>query len=751
MSMDLAKILNQLDEAISSGRGYEGEDILKDGIRQAVEENDNGILLQLLNEILGYYREYSRSEESYQIAEQILALLQRMGLEGSIPYATSLLNIANAYRAGGRLDESMDFYNQVQEIYDRAVSRDSIFRASFLNNKALLCQEMIRYDEAIALLNEALDIVEKLDAKFEIAVTHTNLANSYLGINEYEKAFEEALTAKGVYEEIDNLDPHYASCIYVAGLCCRKSGKVEDAEKYLNEALSFVESNLGKNEFYYRILDEIKRLKNDNPKSGLFICKALYEKCLAPVIAAEFAEYKDKIAVGLVGKGSDCYGFDDELSRDHDWGPDLCIFVSKETYEAIGDRLEAAYNNLPEEFEGFKKAPKVSGRQRRGVFIIEDFFKGLLGVWPVSLEQFTMLEDYSLSECVNGVIFTDPQGIITGIRKNIAKGYPQPILFRKLAQASALFSQTGQYNYLRMAQRGDELTAQMMLNDAIKYAMKLAHYIENRFPPHDKWLHESCKSLSIAGDFLPLLESRDINGLGRYFAQVMYAAGYISDVDDYLDHHTVELMFKSQASMLPKEKLVDAIVKLEFEAFDKVENEGGRASCQNNFKTFKIMRSSQYLTWYYPMLLQYYYDFDREFSYGHNLITEKYGRMMASTAPEKYEEIKDNFPAISPEKATIIEQIVKIQVDWMDDFAKRFPKLANQARSIHTIEDNAYNTSYETYLRGEISTYSDRMLELYGRFIVGLFQKGENLADQTMLNTAKMYGYDSLEAAEENG
>ncbi|MCQ2524569.1 MAG: DUF4125 family protein [Lachnospiraceae bacterium] len=746
--MDLAAVLNKLDEAISNGRGIEGEAILKEGIASAIEENDNGILLQLLNELLGYYREYSRVEESYQIADNIRALLSQMGLEGSIPYATSLLNIANAYRAGGRLDDSMAMYEQVKEIYDRSVSRDSIFRASFLNNKALLSQEMGNNEDAVTLLMEALSIVEKKDAKFEIAVTHSNLANSYMGLGNFEKAFGEALLAKKVYEEIDNLDPHYASCLYVAGICSRHFGNLEDASKYLNDALSFVESNLGKNEFYYRIADEIKRLSPESENSGMAISKAYYEECLAPVIDEKLSAYKDKIAVGLIGKGSDCFGYDDELSRDHDWGPDLCIFVSKETYEAIGDKLEEIYVNLPKEYRGYKKAPVVSSHKRRGVFIIEDFFKEILGIWPVTIDKFPMLSDYNLAECVNGQLFTDPEKTMTNIRKQMAKGYPMPFLFRKLAQAASMFSQCGQYNYIRMAQRGDELTAQMMLNDAIKQAMKLAHYIENKYPPHDKWLHESCKKLSIAPDLLPLLETRDIDGLGKFFAQIMYQAGFISDTDDYLDHHAQELVFKADISMLSDEKLVEEIVKKEFEAFDQVRNEGGRASCQNDFKTFKIMRSSQYMTWNRMMLMQYYYDFVREFNKGHNLITEKYGRMMASTAPERYEEIKDNFPDISKEKESIIESIVKIQVDWMNEFAKTYPKLADDARSISTSEDSAYNTSYETYLRGEISTYSDRMLEMYGRFIANLSRAGKNLAKETIVNTVKQYGYDSLEKAE---
>ena len=148
------------------------------------------------------------------------------------------------------------------------------------------------------------------------------------------------------------------------------------------------------------------------------------------------------------------------------------------------------------------------------------------------------------------------------------------------------------------------------------------------------------------------------------------------------------------------------------------------------------------------MLLQNLYDFDREFKLNHNLITEKYGRMMQSTDPKRYEEIKDNFPEVGPDKAAIIEEIVAMQVSWMEEFATKYPKLGRRARSIHSNEDFEYETSYETYLRGEISTYSDKMLELYAKYIVSFAQSGKNVAEEIMKQSVRMYGYDSLEAAE---
>lgn len=198
-----------------------------------------------------------------------------------------------------------------------------------------------------------------------------------------------------------------------------------------------------------------------------------------------------------------------------------------------------------------------------------------------------------------------------------------------------------------------------------------------------------------------------------------------------------------------KEQLVDEIVQMEWKAFDQVKNEGGRAGCQDDFTTFEIMRKSQYMTWTTEMLTRYKADFALQTEKGWNPITEKYARMMESTTPEKYAQLADSLPPLPEEKKAIIEGIVSIQVAWMEAFATQYPKVAGNARSIHTYEDTPYNTSYETYLRGELGTYSDEMLLLYGAFIAGLAKAGQNLAEQIMTQTVHMYGYPDLKTAEE--
>ena len=154
------------------------------------------------------------------------------------------------------------------------------------------------------------------------------------------------------------------------------------------------------------------------------------------------------------------------------------------------------------------------------------------------------------------------------------------------------------------------------------------------------------------------------------------------------------------------------------------------------------------MAWNEELLVSYLKDLKDADSKGWNLITEKYARMMESTTPWEFEKIKASLPMRAADRIAIQEEIIGIQIEWMEEFARKYPKMAGNARSIHTYEDTPFNTSYETYLRGELGTYSEETFLLYGRFIVSIKMQGQNLAYNIMNNTAKLYGYSSVEDAE---
>lgn len=779
--LDMDRILAQVDALYEENKGEEAERLMKRSIEEATERQDDGSRLHLLNELLGYYRETSQSEKVFETAREALAHAERMGLEGTVPYGTTLLNVATAYRACGRLKEAKAYYGQVQEIYDSQLAQDDRRMAGLKNNLALLHQELGEFAEAKERLLEALDIVSGQGAAYETAVTCANLASTYVQLNEIEKAKEYALKSIELFQREKVADSHYAAALATLGACCYHRGDYDGALRQYRQAMETVERNLGRNEYYRRLQENAaaceRALSESRQGVGLKLAREYYEEFGKPMIEKLFSKYSNKIAVGLAGRGSECFGYDDEASRDHDWGPDFCMWVTDETYGEIGEALQKAYGQLPEEYKGYRRSPRVNGKGRRGVIRISEFYRGLVGADTYEDIDWQSVSDAGLAAAVNGEIFRDDEGIFRAFRDRLKQGYPEGIRYLKLAESAARFSQTAQYNYPRMMGRGDLVTARMMAWDGVKEAMKLQHYIEGKYPPHDKWLYRSLQnweagrevgilisdlSCRLAGVEDPWADveaeqtgqpkgdavAKRFERLGAYFATQLYREGFISDTDSYLDAHSAELAYKASLTARDNAALVEEIARLEFEAFDKVKNEGGRASCQNDWGTFSIMRKSQYLTWDRAMLMQYLYDFHREYARGHNLIEEKYGRMMESTAPEKYEEIKSHFPELTQEKKEIIEQIVRFQVGWMEDFSERYPELAGNARSIHTSEDDASNTSYETYLRGELGTYSDKMLELYGRYVVSAARAGRNLTYDIMELNVKMYGYESVEDAE---
>ncbi|MFU0539741.1 DUF4125 family protein [Gardnerella vaginalis] len=197
------------------------------------------------------------------------------------------------------------------------------------------------------------------------------------------------------------------------------------------------------------------------------------------------------------------------------------------------------------------------------------------------------------------------------------------------------------------------------------------------------------------------------------------------------------------------QNLAEEITKLEWQQFQLTENEGGRANCQGDWQTFHIMRMSQFLTWPLDLQESYKQDLERANSDGSNLITEKYARMMESTAPEIFERtIKPYIKPILEPRKSAQEQIILTQVKWAADFRERYPHLGLAMRVLKTSEDTAENTSFETYLRGELSTYSAETFAKYQRFVNNLRAENLNLTQMIITNTVHMYGYDSLESAE---
>lgn len=236
---------------------------------------------------------------------------------------------------------------------------------------------------------------------------------------------------------------------------------------------------------------------------GLEICRLFYEEYGKPMIENEFSEYKDRIAVGLVGEGSECLGFDDEISRDHDFEAGFCMFLTREDYDKIGFKLERAYSKLPKEFMGIKRNfTQAVGGSRHGVFVIDEFYIKHLGVSeiPNDLTWWLYNPHTSLLNACNGEIFVDTLGKFSEIRNTLKQGYPEDIRRKKLAGHTIFMAQSGQYNYKRCIERGENGAGQLAIFEFVKNAISTIYLLNNEYEPFYKWAYKGLRNLKILGD-----------------------------------------------------------------------------------------------------------------------------------------------------------------------------------------------------------------------------------------------------------
>lgn len=241
---------------------------------------------------------------------------------------------------------------------------------------------------------------------------------------------------------------------------------------------------------------------------GLEIAGKYYETYGRQMILEQFPDIADQTAAGLVGYGSECFGFDDEISRDHDYGPSFCIWLPREVYIKYGEEMQAAYDALPKEFMGCAaRVEEEQGKGRVGVLCMEDFYLGILGrdSVPETAGEWFAVSEAALATATNGEVFEDPCGKFTAVREALMAYYPKEVWLKKLAESLARAAQAGQYNYARAMKRGERIAAEIALTEFVKEAMQVVYLLNKKYAPFYKWMHRGMKELAICGEIGDML------------------------------------------------------------------------------------------------------------------------------------------------------------------------------------------------------------------------------------------------------
>jgi len=234
---------------------------------------------------------------------------------------------------------------------------------------------------------------------------------------------------------------------------------------------------------------------------GLPLSRGYWNACL-PILQRGLAAHWTSCAFGLVGEGSECFGFDDSISQDHDWGPAFCVWVPRAEFPAVSDAIERTLEQCPATFQGYPARLLPSRRAGRvGPFAIEAFYASFIGLDrpPQGWAEWRAIPEYALAACTNGEVFLDACGQFTAFREALCAYYPEELRRKKIAARCMIMAQAGQYNLPRSLCREALPAAMLSAARFAEAALSMVFLLNRRFMPFYKWAARMAGGLPVLG------------------------------------------------------------------------------------------------------------------------------------------------------------------------------------------------------------------------------------------------------------
>jgi len=563
-AFDLQEFLTGLEVIFAAHAGPDrAAPFILEALARAEALGDDGARLSIMNELLGLYRSLGRHDEGALVARDALALADDMGLAGTDAYATTLINVATAHRAAGRHAEALEVYSEALAVSRVTMGEGDRRLAALHNNLSILHGDMGDKRRANEELDAALAILTATStdpgSDLDIATTLTNLSLVChdLGLGAEATAHAQRsleIFRRGGHES----DAHYAAALAGHAEACFRTGRFDDAVAMYRTALGIIADCYGDSSDAYAVtaanLAEAEAALAQSvigaaqapstsrghvtyPNSadtgsrghvtyqpsaqpavaepavaepaikGLALARAFWEAHGKPMVAERYPEHSGRIAAGLVGHGSECYGFDDAASRDHDFGPGFCLWLTAADHAAIGDRLQADYDALPREFLGAgprRETPRASGHNRRvGVFEIGAFFESLTGASTAPPgdrpHEWLLIDEATLAAATNGAVFADPLGAFGAARDGFRR-MPADVRRALIGRRLGMMAQAGQYNVPRMLDRADGEAAWLSVAEFVGATASAVFLLNGPstvgYLPYYKWRFAALRELA---------------------------------------------------------------------------------------------------------------------------------------------------------------------------------------------------------------------------------------------------------------
>lgn len=536
-------------------------DYLEKAIHMCRSQKNDKKLIEILNEYSGSLRNVGRYDDAIAAIDESLRLYEQSDTYTPQTYATILINLGNTYREKKSYYEAETHLLKAKDIF-QSVGDTSYAYIGLLNNLSLLYRDTNNYETAHELQLEAVRLLEPTEYQVPLAISYNNLYEISKHIKGARELSPQVYLDKAAYilrREVGTEHPMYAAVLNNRADYEMEQHHYDVALNLYREALPIVKHNYGvESQAYQSVLhnldyvkDLIKTLQQEAPcyrQTGLELGRELAHQ-VAQDMELNLPDLVPHMCLALVGTGSECLGFDDTISEDHDFTKRCQLFLPADTYTANKDRLQSYFKNYA---YGTVQIESIS-----------DFYKRytLYPEGPQCEKEFRRIPQDLLCTATNGEVFLDNFGSFTHIRQRLLAYYPEDIRLRKIAYELNQLAQSGQYNLPRMLQRGDSIAASLALHQFIHHYMLLVHLLNKSYAPFYKWLYRHSCNLPILGNMVkhgiaelldaPITDTKShIDRLCNAIIQELQRNGLSTSPIDFLTYQAKEVIQRIQDPLL---------------------------------------------------------------------------------------------------------------------------------------------------------------------------------------------------------
>lgn len=539
-------------------------DYLEKAIHLCRTQKNDKKLIEILNEYSGSLRNVGRYDDAITAIDESLRLYEKSDTYTPQTYATILINLGNTYREKKSYYEAETHLLKAKEIF-QSVGDTSYAYIGLLNNLSLLYRDTNNYETAHELQLEAVRLLEPTEYQVPLAISYNNLYEISKHVKGKQELSPQVYLDKAAYilrREVGTEHPMYAAVLNNRADFEMEQHHYDVALNLYREALPIVKHNYGvESQAYQSVLhnleyvkDLIKTLQQEVPchrQTGLELGRELAHQ-VAQDIELNLPDLAPYMCLALVGTGSECLGFDDVISEDHDFTKRCQLFLPADIYETNKERLQSYFKNYA---YGTVQVECISEFYQRYTLYPEG---------PQCEKEFRRVPQDLLCTATNGEVFLDNFGSFTHIRQRLLAYYPEDIRLRKIAYELNQLAQSGQYNLPRMLQRGDTIAASLALHQFVHHYMLLVHLFNKSYAPFYKWLYRHSCTLPILGNTVkhgiielldaPITDTKShIDRLCSTIIQELQRNGLSTSPIDFLTYQAKEVIQRIQDPLLRKE------------------------------------------------------------------------------------------------------------------------------------------------------------------------------------------------------